>query len=244
MTFLTLALLLLQPAEAHGMDAHHVALELDGAVVRVAATPGVDAFPESDLNGDAVLDRAEVATARSAMRARFEAAFHLEDPKGAAPACEPASISTIGRGEAHVRASLLCRFPTAPEALIVRMDALGWLPYTLEAVRIREVAPGRWASDGAVTGGMIPAGGGVATLLTRSPTAADATLRDASQSPGNTNDIDPNRASAHDPRVRVVVAVAVAGLLAALLAVRRARSPSIAPASVHETPPNLQGPTP
>jgi hypothetical protein len=165
-----LALLLFsRTAAAHGIDAHRVQVELDGAVVRVAVTPGVDAFPDADQDGNAILDRAEVAAARGALRARFEFAFHLEDPQGEAPACAPASISTVGNGEGHVRASLHCTFRAPPEAIVVRMNALGWFPYTLEAVRTRQVAPGRWGPDGEVVGGTIAAGGGVVTLLARSP---------------------------------------------------------------------------
>ena len=166
--FLTL-LILSRLAAAHGIDAHRVQVELDGAVVRVAVTPGVDAFPGADQNGDAILDRAEVAAARSTIRARVESALHLEGADGEAPTCEPASISTVGDGAGHVRASLRCTFPSPPGALSVRLDALGWLPYTLEAVRTRQEAPGRWAPDGEVMGGTFPARGGVVTLLARGP---------------------------------------------------------------------------
>lgn len=244
-------LLFSRTAAAHGMDAHRVQVELDGAVVRVAVTPGVDAFPDADQDGNAVLDRAEVAAARSAIRARFEAAFHLEDPQGEAPACAPASISTVGNGEGHVRASLHCTFRAPPEAIVVRMDALGWFPYTLEAVRTRLVAPGRWSPDGEVVGGTIAAGGGVVTLLARSPGTTVAT-RVGESEPLATNPEPTARTSSwvDAPAVRWTAGIALTATVAALLrawrrhaATRPGSRPAASPSRIpNGTLPNTEGP--
>jgi hypothetical protein len=89
-------------AWAHGLDAHRVQIEVDERTVRVAATPGVGAFPFADTNRDGRLDRGEVAAARDAIRAAYTGAFHLFGVGDEAPVCDPASVSTVGDGGDHV----------------------------------------------------------------------------------------------------------------------------------------------
>lgn len=159
-----LLLALPHPAAAHGLDAHRMQVELDGRTVRLAVTPGVDAFPSADTNGDARLDRAEVATAREAIRKRVVEAIGLHDGAGQLPACDPASVSTVGNGEDHVRVSLRCTFSSPPDTLEVQVGALGFAPFTFEGLRSHEVRPGTWAPDGPVVRAIVPVGGGIVRL--------------------------------------------------------------------------------
>ena len=170
------------PAAAHGLDAHRMQVELDGRTVRVAVTPGVDAFPSADTNGDARLDRAEVATAREAIRTRVVEAIELHDGAGQSPACDPASVSTVGNGEDHVRISLRCTFPSPPDTLEVKVGALGFAPFTFEGLRSHEVRPGTWAPDGPVVRATVPVGGGIVRLA-----APGVVLETPSPSPGEVN---------------------------------------------------------
>ncbi len=158
-------------ATAHGLDAHRVHIELEDAVVRVAATPGVDAFLDADTDRDGLLDRAEVAAARETIRRRFERAFDLRDPRGVAPTCAPASVSTVGQGAEHVRVSLRCVYDHAPARIVVHLTPLGLAPLSVEAVRIRRTAPNRWAPSGAVARGILPHTGGTLTLLDLPPSS-------------------------------------------------------------------------
>jgi hypothetical protein len=161
-------------AQAHGLDAHRVHIELEDAVVRVAATPGVDAFLDADSDRDGLLDRAEVAAARETIRRRFVRAFDLRDPRGDAPTCAPASVSTVGQGAGHVRISLRCVYDHAPERIIVRLAPLGLTPLAVEAVRIRRTAPNRWTPAGAVARGILPHTGGILTLFDVPPSPGAA----------------------------------------------------------------------
>lgn len=147
------------PARAHGLDAHRAQVELEGAVVRVALTPGAEALPEVDRDGDGVLTRDEVAVARDAVRARFAQGFTVLDgagPEAPRAVCDDVFVSTVGAGAPHLRVSLRCAFLTGPSALVLLADGLGTEPYRVEAVRLRRVSDARWEPVGAVARAELP----------------------------------------------------------------------------------------
>lgn len=162
---LVLPLLSLLPfAEAHGLDGHRLTLEVEGAVVRATATPGAEAFRGADVDGDGRLDRAEVATARSAIRAAFTRGFALTDVAGRAAACDPASVSTVGEGAAHVRITVRCVFPTRPEAVVVGLGLSEHPAVAVEAVRVWRVSASQWLPEGPIERAALPSGGRVLLL--------------------------------------------------------------------------------
>lgn len=167
MTALLLAWI--QAASAHGLDAHRLTLEVEDAVVRVTATPGVDALRTADTNGDGLLDHAEVAAAREAIRALFTRDFHLTDLAGAGATCDAASVSTVGEGADHVRLSVRCTFAARPDALVVDYALPGAADTAVEAVRVWRIADNQWVPESAVDRASLPRAGGVALVLPDEP---------------------------------------------------------------------------
>ncbi len=164
---------LLSIALAHGLDAQQLQLELEGAALRVSLTPGVALFGAADTNADGALDRAEVAAARADIRARVADGLSMVDPDGVAAVCDDVSVSTIGNGAPHVRVTLRCALPSAPEGLTLRARDLGDAPYRVEAVRLRRVDDARWeAVDGSVRAEL--PGNGQVTLFGAPPPSAHA----------------------------------------------------------------------
>lgn len=167
MTALLLACL--QVASAHGMDAHRLTLEVEDAVVRVTATPGVESLRSADTNGDGLLDRAEVAAARDAIRALFTRDFRLTDLAGDGATCDAASVSTVGEGADHVRLSVRCAFATRPDSVVVDYTLPGSTDLTVEAVRVWRIADNQWVPEGVVDRAVLPRAGGVALVLQDEP---------------------------------------------------------------------------
>jgi hypothetical protein len=151
-------------AHAHGLDAHRLTLEVEDAVVRVTATPGVEAFASADTNRDGQLDRAEVAAARAHIRATFEGAVRLSDLAGERPVCDAASVSTVGEGADHVRISLRCAFVARPTALFVAYDLPSTVDLSVEAVRVWKFSDNQWMPEGPVERAVLPVGGAVELL--------------------------------------------------------------------------------
>lgn len=162
---LALLLSLLQPASAHGLDGHRLTLEVEGDVVRATATPGTESFRAADLDRDGELDRAEVGAARGAIRSAFSGAFRLADLAGREAVCDPASVSTVGEGAAHVRISQRCVFPSRPEALVVALGLPAAAPVAVEAVRVWRVSPTRWVPEGLVERAALSPAGSVVVLM-------------------------------------------------------------------------------
>lgn len=159
----------LSSASAHGLDAHRLTLEVEDAVVRVTATPGVESLRSADTNGDGLLDRAEVAAARGAIRDLFTRDFQLTDLAGDGAICDAASVSTVGDGADHVRLSLRCVFASRPDSVVVDYTLPGSTDLTVEAVRVWRIADNQWVPEGDVDRAVLPRAGGVALVLQDEP---------------------------------------------------------------------------
>ncbi len=158
---------IVQASHAHGLDAHRAQIEFDGTALRVTVTPGLAMWPAADADGDGVLTRPEVASARADLREAFQTSFVLRTEAGTAVACDDVSVSTIGEGADHVRVSLRC--PTTEPALHLHVAGLDGEPLHVQARALRADGPGVWQALGPPETHVVDAAGGDVWLFGAEP---------------------------------------------------------------------------
>ncbi len=161
---------IIQASHAHGLDAHRAQIEFDGTALRVTVTPGLAMWPAADADGDGVLTRPEVASARADLREAFQTSFVLRSEAGAAIACDDVSVSTIGEGADHIRVSLRC--PTTDPAVRLHTTGLDGEPLHVQARALRPGGPGVWEAVGQPETYILDASGGEVGLLGANPPPA------------------------------------------------------------------------